>query len=499
MSRVKSSSYNVATIGLFAVVTTSLGLISTPLLLLWLGKEQFGLFRMLADWAGYVTILDLGLGASVGACIAWALEQPPEMLEKVLATSVRAYLKITALMMAGALAFVVALPKLMPVSSVSNWQISVAAAVLFLPLAWTPITTFRALAEARQKGYLINLMLAGQAVLTTLLVLILAKLGFGVVGQAIGTTVAQLPLPIALAAFAIRKYRGLWSRPFDQETAKKLRRSNGPNLILNLSGRLSLLSDNIVIGTVMGSAAVAPFFLTQRLASLAQSQLLGVGSSTWPALMQLHNRGMKMLFCTRLKQLTSLLSSLSLAALAPIVAFNGHFISQWVGKAAYAGEAVNMVSCVNIWFGCLLSLWLWPIVASGNSVLWAPFAIVATVINVAVSILGAIYFGWLGPLLGTLISYCIVSSWAVPRIVRDLFEIRPSDIWYSALSPLLWAVPYTLILCLISARSLASGWVGVAIEMGISACGALGIYWLIGMNSEQRSEWVVRARATLAA
>jgi len=50
-----------------------------------------------------------------------------------------------------------------------------------------------------------------------------------------------------------------------------------PTLLLNLSGRVSNLTDNLVVGAILDTARVNSLFNTQRLAVLGQTVLTGVG------------------------------------------------------------------------------------------------------------------------------------------------------------------------------------------------------------------------------
>ena len=62
-------------------------------------------------------------------------------------------------------------------------------------------------------------------------------------------------------------------------------------LIVQLSGRLSFLTDSYIVGRVLSPEAIASLFATVRLAQLAQSQLQMVGNASWAGLAELHGRG----------------------------------------------------------------------------------------------------------------------------------------------------------------------------------------------------------------
>ncbi len=73
---------------------------------------------------------------------------------------------------------------------------------------------------------------------------------------------------------------------------------------MNLCGRVSLLTDNIVVSGLLSPALVTPFVLTQRLTSLAQRELQTIGNASWAALAELSAQGRKDVFSRRLLELT---------------------------------------------------------------------------------------------------------------------------------------------------------------------------------------------------
>ena len=176
-----------------------------------------------------------------------------------------------------------------------------------------------------------------------------------------------------------------------------------------------MLSDNIVISLILGPAAVVPFWLTQKLASLAQNQFLSIGNSTWAGLVELHTRGETQKFQARLLELTGLVSGLSLAVLAPLAAYNKSFITLWVGETNYAGTAVTLLVCLNVWLWGILHLWGWVLQGTGHLTAWTPYALAFLSVNLAASIGGTYVVGLAGPLLGTAAGLLLVKSWAMPR------------------------------------------------------------------------------------
>ena len=71
-SRPRRATFTYGTILLFTLVTTVTGLFATPWLIRWLG-EGVRRVRVLVEYAGYLAMLDLGLGRALRRCSPLAL------------------------------------------------------------------------------------------------------------------------------------------------------------------------------------------------------------------------------------------------------------------------------------------------------------------------------------------------------------------------------------------------------------------------------------------
>src|SRR5205085_9661867 len=107
-------------------------------------------------------------------------------LQQTIAAGVRAYLGVTLLTLAVGLALTPLIPRfasqLSPATIADLRRAWVIGLIGFLPLGLVP---FRAIVEARQQGYRVNLLLVGQSLLITAVALVLARSGWGITGQAL--------------------------------------------------------------------------------------------------------------------------------------------------------------------------------------------------------------------------------------------------------------------------------------------------------------------------
>lgn len=486
---------------LFTAVTALTALVSTPLLLAWLGdgaargEARWGAFRMLLDWSGYLALVDLTVGGALGPLLARALARGDDRaLRGTMAAGFRAYLGLTALVVTVALAATPLMAR--QVRPALAGDLGLAWVILALGVLPTVLSPFRALAEAAQRGYWISLLLTGQCLLITGVSLALARAGAGIAGLALAVAIGSGAYVLALGLVGGRRVPGLLGpellRRGDPEVGRALRGLGLPTLLLLISGRIGLLSDNLIVGNLLGPAAVTSLFATQRLAVMAQAQLQAIGTVSWAALAELHARGDLETFNRRLVELTGLVAVLAVATLVPIVAYGRAFFDLWVGGRGltdYAGDLVVGVAAVNALLVALHSLWGWCLHGTGQARLLVAPALIGTALNLAIGLLLTRRLGPVGPLLGTLVSSLAVALWWEPLLLRRRFGASPRALAAAVARPLAWGLPFAAGLRWFAGGHRPWGWAGLAAEMGAAAAGFLALSYFVVLGPTDRDLW----------
>src|SRR5262249_18023677 len=276
--------------------------------------ERLGAYRAIIDWIGHLTFFEFGLGGALMAALAHRIGQGDRRaVTKMLTAGLGAYCRVTLVQLIGGIVLVIALPQLIGPGQASETELRIAGAIALVPVLLTPLLVFRVLAETRQRGYINWLLLLAQTLVMTGLSLLMAHLGWGLIGQCVAFAIAQVPTLVALSWDGLREYREIWNVAPDRADRNAIGGLRWPTFIHGLMDRIGLVSDNIIIVWILGPAAVVPFFLTQQLALLAQSQLRGVGQATWAGLAELYARSDETRLRLRLLELTGMVSGLGLA------------------------------------------------------------------------------------------------------------------------------------------------------------------------------------------
>ena len=267
-----------------------------------------------------------------------------------------------------------------------------------------------------------------------------------------------------------------------------------------LCSQMSVYSDNIVIGLILGVDSVVQFSLTQRLLLLADGQILAIGGATWAALAELHLRGDTERMNDRLIVLTRVTALMACGLLLPIAAATPSFVHLWVGPVGYGGAGLVVTTVTWTCLHGLIALWAWPLMATGHVRSVLPVMIVGAVVNVAISVVATERLGVIGPALGTLANYALVAIWWLPLLLRGRFGTPIRALVAAVIGPAALAVPYGAGLFLLSNVFPADGlaipnwgrWcvLGVVVVVAVTAYFVLA--WFLVLPHEDRTE--LRAR-----
>lgn len=488
---------------LLTVLTVLVGVVATPLILRWLGNERFGAFETLCAWMGYLGILEWVVAESLPPLLTSAFGRRDEdAMRKIVGASLGAYARMAAIMVTAGLILGLFIVRLIPVSTVYARDLRIAWLISLSSLPFLPLTAFRQLAQAEQRGYSINFLLIGQSLLVTSLSVALAFLSWGITGQALALALGSIAFSVVVALMETRRLphllkTAIWQSP-DKVARKAISQLQVPNFMFAVCGRLSYLADNAIIAFVLSPAMVVPFFLTQRLATLAASQLQGIGGASWAALAELHTQGKRETFNLRLVELTRLVALLAATVLIPIVAYNRYFITRWVGASEYGGNLLTIIAALNAVLLAVFSLWSWCLVSTGHIRKILPVMTVQTIINFVASVVFTLKFKIIGPVSGTLLAFVGISMWYLPAILARTFGTKPLDLLFALCEPLIVGAPYGVLAWSFASRYGHPDWFGMAWQMTAMALGYLAIAWLVILPKSERALWIERFRLTVA-
>jgi O-antigen/teichoic acid export membrane protein len=261
---------------------------------------------------------------------------------------------------------------------------------------------------------------------------------------------------------------------------------------------VSVLTDNLIVGGILGTARVTSLYATQRLASLGQTVLLGIGSATWAALAELHAQGDHATFNRRLVELSRLIAVLAAAGLAPVVAYNRAFFQLWMPQVPYAGDLVTVFAAVNVVLLAEQSLWAWCFTATGNVRRVVAPGVASAVVNLIASVSLTYAIGPAGTVIGTTIACTAVGLWVLPVRLHARFGTAPLALARAVGLPSAWGAVAAASLFWLTRRHQPETWLVLAAEMGLAAAVVLAVGVACCLPADEREHWRVRLAAMAA-
>ena len=483
----------------YSILTIVVGVVTTPLLLRFLGSDRFGANRASGEWFGYLMLGDLGVGAAMGVFLLRAYTAAdPSLVAATAKFGMKVMAWQAAILAPLATMLAWALPRLVTVPFPLRSELQVAGYISVLGLLVYPLGVFRAVLETQQRGYLVHGAITAQWMTITVLSLLFAFVGFGLPGQAVATLVGYLVFNAVSAWFSKADLRRMASVPAAGISWSSLRQLSWPLAVAGFGNRLSLMTDGIVVAKMLGAQDVARLFLTQRLISLVGGQINGLANATWAGLAELQTVNAA-LFEDRVNEIIRLIIGAGMIFSGTVAAYNERFIKLWVGSDQYAGAGVTLLTVANsVVFGLVLIFGAMIDVRGDTrqrlrSSLWGGIA------NLGLSIVLIRRMGLPGVLLGTLVAYLLSDAWYCPLVASRLYHISLSRIGESALRALLTSLPWIALLWMVAHRRTANGGIGFfAAEIFVAGVGSLGYTAFTLLSKRERQQWQARIHSFYA-
>lgn len=336
-------------------LTLVVGLWLTPFFLRHLGQEDYGLWLMIGQAMTYLGLMDLGVVALLPRETAFAVgragsNEAAVDIPEIVGRTIRLVLWQLPFVAVIATAAWFLFP--IPVQSASG------------PLAWLlvlfvlrfPLRIFQeVLVGLQDLSFIGKIQLVGFVLMTATTVgLVLA--GWGLYALVVGWGIGQF-IPAVVSWVRLRT-RYPFALPeslplLPWNAAKRLLSNGGWVSVAQLAHLFVYGSDVLVLGYLLGPAAVVPYVCTGKLVSVLQHQPNLIMETARPALSELRTSQDR-------HRLHSVTSALTLFALllggliaCGVAATNRGFTVLWVGESLFGGAALTLALVANM----LLRLW----------------------------------------------------------------------------------------------------------------------------------------------
>jgi O-antigen/teichoic acid export membrane protein len=421
------------------VLVTVAGLWLTPFLLARTGQHDYGLWLVGTQVLAYLMLMDFGIVALLPRETAFAMGRAggsalSDEIPLLVGQTLRLVLWQMPLVALASLAFWVLIPV--------EWE-ALRQPLLVVLLAFVlmfPLRVFQAVLYGLQDLEFLAKAQTCTWLLSTALTVALIFAGFGLYALAVGWAAMQM-LTIPLMFLRLRRRfpeampKGLPRLPREEA---RMKLGNGFWVSINQVAVVLLAgTDVLIIGKLLGPAAVVPYACTGKPASVLSNQPQMLLQLAIPALSELRagaEREHLARVCTALSQAMLLLSG---AVVCVVLVVNRGFVGWWVGAGQFGGFGLTLLLLLvmllrhwNLTVGIMLF-------AFGRERRLAVTGLLDGLVTVCSIVLLTKWFGLAGAALGSIIGVCMVS---LPGNMMALAGtgVMPVSSWLKSLAPLLW-------------------------------------------------------------
>lgn len=421
------------------VLMTLTGLWLTPFLLARTGQHDYGLWLVGTQVLAYLMLMDFGIVALLPRETAFATgrargEDARGELSLLVGQTWRLVLWQTPLVAVAAVAFWALIP--------AEWQpLREPLLVVLLSFVLTfPLRIFQAVLQGLQDLEFLAKSQACVWILSMALTVALVFMGLGLYALAAGWAAGQLlGVPLMFLRLRRRFPEALpQSLPRLPRAEARRKLTNGFWVSINQVAVVLLAgTDVLIIGKLLGPAAVVPYACTGKLISVLANQPQMLMQLAIPALSELRagaEREHLARVCLALSQAMLLLSG---AVACVVLVVNRGFVGWWVGAGQFGGFGLTILILLvmllrhwNLTAGIMLF-------AFGRERRLAITGLLDGLVTVVSAVALTRWFGLAGAPLGSIIGVCVVSLPSNMTALAGAGVVSMSS-WLKSLAPLLW-------------------------------------------------------------
>jgi O-antigen/teichoic acid export membrane protein len=464
----------------------------TPLLIHGLGTTAYGVWGLIGQLIGYSFLLDFGVRIAVTRYVArhLALGQAQEINE-VLSTSLVFSLVSAGLVLVGGVLGAYLLPRFFAIplglvlpARLSFVLVAVAVAVTF------PGSVFHGCVTATSRYDLLSLRNVSVSVTRALLLWFFMTRGYGIVTVAAISTATHClayGLDLVLARRLI-PYLSIRPKFFHVSTLRTLVKFSLYVFILSVSWRVIFMTDNVVVGFVLGPVAVTFYTVGMQVADILRDSLGTVTALFFPLASQMdalkQKDSLRRLFLggTRIGLLYVLAGVVGLTVLGP------RFLGFWLGESFVdrSGPILILLATETAFYALALTCGQ-VLYGMNRHRVNAWLSLGNATANLTLSTIMVRWWGAVGVAWGTFIPAFVIEAVILPLYTASLLNVSPGRFYKSVvLRPLIAAAPYGLWLWFWRAQGLVHGYGSLALVVGSGLALYALLAWKLSLDDQDR-------------
>jgi O-antigen/teichoic acid export membrane protein len=474
-------------------VSLVVGLISVPILARSLGRDAYGVWLLMGQAISYLSLVDFGNASIVKLKLATSSgDDGKAVKQELLSTTLLGVLITTPLVAVGGGVIAAWLVFRYADEKVSAPSVATASALLvatFLVMRLASLPTFALFGANMEYRSALTRTLITTA--NSVLDIIAALTGFGMIGLACNRLIAQVGMGLNLQRAARRHVPWYGFVAFDWSMLASLLKQNASCLFAQWGNMLVEAVDILVVGIAVGAESVPVYTVTSALPRLMFTLFNQAMSGANAGLVGLFGTGDKRRFYfVRTQQ--EIITLVCLAIIGAVtLAINRQFVSLWVGPEYYGGGSVTALAVA----------WYFAVITSRHycNALWAALdfnrmavvQVVAGLAGLVAGIVGGRMAGIPGAVAGLLVTRLAANLLNAGRL-DELLGIPPLEHLAVLSMPLAVALGSCLCGWGVGRMNLPEGWI-IAGAVGAAVMVASGsAEWFLGMPTNAKEDLAAR-------
>jgi O-antigen/teichoic acid export membrane protein len=465
----------------------------TPIMIHHLGAVDFGIWVLASSILDYYGLLDLGMRSAMFRYVA--LFRGGTRREEVDRTFSSALLLVTGtaalicLLSVGVSWF---LPRFISLHGTSprvlSWLLlllGISVAVMF------PTRMLATYISAHQRWDLYNAAGIANTVTRAIVIVVVLKLGYGILAMAIATVVVafvslgQHIVFLLVADPHVRVKIGLVT--FDR--IRELLVFSMRSLLVSVGDYLRFYSDSAVIASVLGVGLVTPFNVVTRLIECFRSVVVAAGGPVLGTMTELDGGHHHEELREMLLRSTRLLALLSILGGVLLLVDGRALLRIWLGEEFLSAYPLLAVLTVGYMINLTQHPSLLILIAKGKHGPLGWWSIAEGVANIILSIVWGMSHGLLGVAMGTIVPMLVVKIIIQPWYVLNAVEVSAWDYFCKGLGrPLMVGLLFVVVASKISVGAETTG-PAFAATVGAQVIIFLAFAWLLGLTIAER-QWL---------
>jgi O-antigen/teichoic acid export membrane protein len=420
-------------------------LLILPLIVGYVGIEEYGLWTLVLALSGYVGLMDLGIGTSFVPYIARYVSLASyDEVNKVVQHGLLFYVGISLIVVAAGYAVAASLFSLVNLPAAYLESARLMFLLALLGFAFSSVAgVFGSVLTALQRVDAFNALLVGFLLLKLATIAVVLELGYGLMG----VMWADLTITIiSIVPFVImaRKFVPQLSLRWSGYDAPLMRSLIGFGTKLQVSRIADIVQahfDKLILSRFVGLSAVSMYDFGSRPGGRLRALPLTAIASLVPAVSALNATDEAGRIRAAVVRSTRYLAIVAVGMFAFFLCFAGQFVEVWLGSGFERAAMVLRVLSLGHLVGVVASAMSFAAQGMGKPEIQMHTTLVQAVLNVLLSLGLVSVYGFYGAVAGTSISAIVAGllffSWFGRRLVD-----RPMTVLLTSMGkPLLSVIP----------------------------------------------------------